>query len=637
MCGIAGVLDIDGEGRATRAVADAMVAALVHRGPDAQGVWVAPDRTACLAHTRLAVLDLSPAGAQPMTSRDGRHVLVFNGEIYNHADLRARLGRRPYRGSSDTEVLLEALTSWGVDQTLEQVNGMFAFALWDSFARQLTVARDRLGEKPLYLARARGTISFASDLAALRSVRGIDWSLEPDVVADYLKRGYVSGGRCIHRGVTTLPPASVGTVDVGRGGVIRTRRYWAPEPARSIVAAGPRERSDQVEEVLRDSIRLRSLADVPVGAFLSGGIDSSLVVALMCQVSDNVRTFSIGFNESDMDEAPHARKIAEYLGTDHTEVYLSAADALAVVPRLPAIYTEPFADPSQIPTALVCSVARRDVTVCLSGDGGDELFAGYDRYARTVELWQRIRPFPMATRRLAAAVIERIGPAAWSAALRGPYRLVRRRAAPSDLGHKVRRLGELLGDDGIPWIYDDLFALWPTPHLLVAGAREPGPIGGEWKGGDPVAWMTAADLRAYLPDDILVKIDRAAMAVSLETRVPMLDHRLVDLAVALPAQDKLVDGVGKRVLRDVLARHVPVEMFDRPKQGFGAPIDRWLRGPLRSWAEDLLDPAVLGSDGLLDPAPILRRWGEHKREERNWQYSLWAVLMLQQWRQHWSI
>jgi asparagine synthase (glutamine-hydrolysing) len=467
-------------------------------------------------------------------------------------------------------------------------------------------------------------------------VPGIDWSPDRDAVADFLKRGYVSGGRSIHSAVETLPPASIAEFDVGEPARKHCHRYWKPRPDVVDVPDGDEARADAVEALLRDSIRLRSFADVPVGAFLSGGIDSSLIVALMQQVcGGDVHTFSIGFDHPDMDEAPYARRIAQHLGTRHTEVYLGAEDALAVVPTLPDIYTEPFADPSQIPTYLVCSVARRDVTVCLSGDGGDELFAGYDRYARTMRLWQRIGSLPGGARRLAAAGIRRVAPATWDRSLRGPYRLASRRPAPADLGHKVRRLGEVLGGDGVGAIYDDLFSLWPNAHRLVPGARAPFAIGGAWNGEPPTRWMTSVDLGDYLPDDILVKVDRASMAVSLEARVPMLDHRFVELALSLPDKDRLVDGVGKRILRRVLARHVPERLFQRPKMGFGAPIDRWLRGPLRPWAEDLLDPERLARDDLLDPAPILARWHEHQAGERNWQYSLWAVLMLQQWRERW--
>jgi len=613
-----------------------MLRPLVHRGPDAQEVWVSPDRSVCFAHTRLAVIDLSPAGSQPMHSLDGRYVLVFNGEIYNHADVRAQLPPTRYRGHCDTEVLLEALRTWGVDRTLERLNGMFAFALWDARDDVLTVARDRIGEKPLYFAVNDDFFAFASDLAALRELSWIDWSIDRDATAEFLKRGYVSRGRSIYAGVSQLRPASVGHLRIDDCCGFRSRRYWWPGEATPSVARSPEARSEQVEELLRESIKMRTLADVPVGAFLSGGIDSSLVVALMRESSGSVRTFSIGFHEADMDEAPFARRMAEHLGTDHTEMYLDSKDALAVVPLLPAIYTEPFADPSQIPTALVCTAARRHVTVCLSGDGGDELFAGYDRYARTVQLWRRFGSIPVPLRRLASAGIRRLEPATWARLLRPAYRATRRRAAPADLGHKVRRLGEVLSSDGVSAVYDDLFSLWQKPADIVRGAHDPGPIGGPWSGEDAVPWMTSADLDGYLPDDILVKVDRAAMAVGLETRVPMLDHRLVELALALPAEDKLVDGIGKQILRRVLARHVPADLFERPKQGFGAPIDRWLRGPLRSWAEELLEPSALAADELLDPEPIRARWREHLSGERNWQYSLWAVLMLQQWRERWT-
>ena len=637
MCGIAGAVDVSGSGRATDALARAMAVPLTRRGPDADGTWSEPDGSVCFGHTRLSIVDLSPSGAQPMRSDDGRYVLVFNGEIYNHADLRTRLGHRGFHGTSDTEVLLRALVEWGTDRALAEANGMFAFALFDTARRRLTLARDRLGEKPLYVAEARGMLAFASDCEALRPVPGIDWNLDRDAVAVFLKRGYVSGGRSLHSGIRQLQPGTVEEFDFGRGTWASSRRrYWDPSTVRLDLPADASERADMAEELLRDSVRLRSLADVPVGAFLSGGIDSSLVVALLCQVSDHVRTFSIGFHERDMDEAPHARRVAEHLGTDHTEVYLTADDALAVVPQLPLIYTEPFADPSQIPTYLVSAVARRHVTVCLSGDGGDELFAGYDRYARTVELWRRMSGVPRGVRGMAAAAIARVPASAWQRTLHAPYRAVRRRRAPTDLGHKVRRLGEMLRGNGVEAIYDDLFSLWPQPEKLVPGAQSPGPIGRWDDRATPERWMSALDLTAYLPDDILVKVDRASMAVSLEARVPMLDHRFVEFSLSCPDEDRLVDGVGKQLLRSVLRRHVPDSIIERPKMGFGAPIDRWLRGPLREWADDLLDPRSLAEDELLTAEPILTRWREHVSGERNWQYSLWAVLMLQQWRRHWA-
>jgi asparagine synthase (glutamine-hydrolysing) len=572
-----------------------------------------------------------------MRTADDRHVLVFNGEIYNHAALRVKLGGpRRFRGTSDTEVLLHALVEWGVDRALAEANGMFAFAFWDAETRRLTLARDRLGEKPLYLARAPGLLAFASDLAALREVPGLDWSLDRDAVADFLKRGYVSGGRSIHSAMETLAPATVAVFDAEGSGRECRRRYWSAQPNQVEVPSCGEERADAVEALLLDSIRLRSFADVPVGAFLSGGIDSSLVVALMRQAAGgDVHTFSIGFEGSDRDEAPYARRVAEHLGTRHTEVYLTAGDALAVVPKLPDIYSEPFADPSQIPTSLVCSVARRDVTVCLSGDGGDELFAGYERYARTLELWRRLRAVPAGVRRLVAAGIGSVSADGWERTLRTPVRVARRRSPPVDLGHKVRRLGDALDHDGVGALYDALFTRWPDAHRVVPGARPAPAIGGAWKGEPARGWMSSADLREYLPDDILVKVDRASMAVSLEARVPMLDHRLVEIAFALPEEDLLVDGVGKQILRRILARHVPPRLFERPKVGFGVPVDEWLRGPLRDWADDLLDRERLASDDLLDPDPILARWRDHRSGARNWEYSLWTVLMLQQWRERW--
>ena len=624
MCGIAGLLDAQRE-EELRARATAMANTLAHRGPDDHGVWIDAEAGVGLGHRRLRIVDLSEHGHQPMVSADGRFVIVYNGELYNYRRLRRELeqtGSR-FRGTSDTAVLLEAIAQWGIETALERANGMFAFAVWDRRERELVLARDRFGEKPLYYCWAGRTFLFASELKALRVDPAFRGSLDRTSVALFLRHGFVPGDRSIYEGVEKVPPGTFIRVqpDAGPARALRAVPYWsardeAERAAHDRVDLGVDEAATEVEAVLGDSVGLRMVADVPLGAFLSGGIDSSLVVALMqAQSTQPVRTFTIGFLESAHDESGNAEQVARHLGTDHTTLTVTPADALAVVPRLPEIYDEPFADSSQVPTFLVAQLTREHVTVSLSGDGGDELFGGYDRYPRFARLARSLGRLPRPARLAAARAL---------------------RAAPArGIGHKARRLGGALGS-GSDAIYRTMMSYWADAPI---GANGSGPATlfddeSRWpRLDDPVERVMCHDTLTYLPDDILTKVDRATMAVSLEARVPFLDHRVYELAWRLPRAYKLRDGTGKWLLRRVLHRHVPAALVERPKMGFGVPLAEWLRGPLREWAEDLLAEDRLRREGLFDAAGVRAKWAEHVSGRADWRYDLWNVIMFEAWLQ----
>jgi asparagine synthase (glutamine-hydrolysing) len=621
-----------------------MADTLVHRGPDDAGVWCDADAGVALAHRRLSILDLSPAGHQPMDSADGRYTIVFNGEIYNFEDLRGELehaGVAPvWRGHSDTEVVLAAVSAWGLGKSLAQLVGMFAFALWDRATRSLHLVRDRMGEKPLYYGWARDVFSFGSELKALKAAPQFDATVDRDALASFVGCGWVPAPHSIYRDAKKLPPGTSLTLsphDVASRAWPEPRPYWSLTQAVSAGREAPFQGSEAdavaaLDQALRTAVRGQMVADVPLGAFLSGGIDSSTVVALMqAQSARPVRTFSIGFRESDYDEADQARAVARHLGTDHTDLYVTPRDALAVVPRLPRIYDEPFADASQVPTFLVAELARKHVTVSLSGDGGDELFGGYSRYAWGAALHARLGRLPVALRSIAAKALTSLSPGAWDRLFRAASPVLPAAARQRLPGDKLHKLAGALPYRSTADLYARLLALWPGSVALGAGespARRQMPQDAQL---DVAETMMLADAKTYLPDDILVKVDRAAMAVSLETRVPMLDHRVVELAWRLPAQLKIRGTRGKHILRSVLARYVPPELTERAKMGFSVPLDDWLRGPLRDWAEALLEPARLRREGFLDAAPIRARWQEHLSGARNRQQSLWAILMFQAW------
>jgi asparagine synthase (glutamine-hydrolysing) len=645
MCGIAGMVDWRAatSADALRSIAEAMIETVRHRGPDAGDVWVEAEGGVALGQRRLAIIDLSPGGAQPMHSADRRFVITFNGEIYNYRDIRRELQAAGHsmRSDSDTEVLLEACALWGVEAAIERAIGMFAFALWDRKTRSLTLARDRLGIKPLYYAATPERILFASQLKAFRPTPYWKPTIDEDAVVGYLRHAYIAQPRTIYREAEKLAPGHILTL---RGGSTPSPKcFW---DLRGIAAAGqrrndpvpdPREAADRLDALLRDSVKLRMIADVPLGAFLSGGIDSSTVVALMqAQSTRSVKTFSIGFHESGYDEAQCAKQVAAHLGTDHTEFYVEPQHALDVIPHLADWFDEPFADPSQIPTYLVSELTRKHVTVALSGDGGDELFAGYNRYVWAERLARAVNLVPRPLRGASAAALRALAPQTWNR-LFGFVPAAWRPALPGDKLHKITTLLDNPQPDAI---YRRLVSQWERPEEVAAAGREPrGPM---WDPTlahdfpDLVPRMQLLDMITYLPDDILTKVDRATMAVGLEGRVPLLDHRVVAYSWSLPLEFKLRGGRSKWLLRQVLDRYVPKSLIDRPKMGFGVPIDAWLRGPLREWAESLLAPARLASDGFVRVEPVRRAWREHLEGSRNWQYPLWTVLMLQAWRARWA-
>jgi asparagine synthase (glutamine-hydrolysing) len=650
MCGIAGFVNLfPGAGaEELRATVAAMATTLVHRGPDDAGVWVDPAAGVALGFRRLAILDLSPGGHQPMASASGRYVIVFNGEVYNFAELRQELeatGVAPvFRGRSDTEVILAAVEAWGLEPAVQRFVGMFAFALWDRAERRLHLVRDRLGVKPLYYGRCCGAYLFASELKALRPFPGFQPEVDRDALALLLRHNYIPGPHTIWKGVSRLVPGSILTLTAE--GPAAPVPYWSARALAEAGAADPfrgteAEAVERLDALLRDAVRLRLVADVPLGVFLSGGVDSSVVTALMqAQSSRPVKTFTIGFHEGGYDEAGYAREVARHLGTEHTELYVTAAEARDVIPRLPALYDEPFSDPSQIPTYLVAALARRHVTVALSGDGGDELFAGYNRYALGRRLWRSVGWMPRRMRAAAARALTLLSPAAWDAVL-GPVRPVL--PAPARVGNPGDRIAKLAGvlvADGPDELYRRLISHWKEPAALVPGSTEP-PTAltdrRQWaRLPEFTQRMAYLDLVTYLPDDILVKVDRASMGVSLEAREPLLDHRLVEFAWRLPTSLKVRRGRGKWVLRQVLFRYVPPRLIERPKTGFGIPLEAWLRGPLRDWAEALLDERRLKTEGFFDPAPVRAKWQEHLAGRRNWHYYLWSILMFQAWREHWG-
>ena len=638
MCGIAGIATWRSDTPLAGEIAR-MTAPLIHRGPDDKGLWCDDEAGIGLGQRRLSIIDLSPQGHQPMTSASGRYVLSYNGEIYSHAQLRSELeaaGLEPaWRGRSDTEVLLACVEAWGIAGALKRAVGMFAISLWDREARTLTLARDRLGEKPLYYGEIGGRLLFASELKALKAVAGDALRVDPDALAEFMRFGYVPAPLTIYRGVRKLPP----------GHWLQLRRVSdaSAEPQPFWELAGPQSERlrdelsraddptliDMVEQRLTEAVRLQMTADVPLGAFLSGGVDSSTVVALMqAQCSQRVRTFTIGFDQPGFNEAPFALEVARHLRTDHTELYVTARDAEQLIPRLPSIYDEPFADSSQIPTTLISHLTRQHVTVSLSGDGGDELFAGYPRYGLTADLWRRIGGVPAKPRRLAAAALRVLSAQAWDRVL-SLLPLSRRRLIT---GRRMHLLAQLLEAHSLGEMYVRLMSQWQPEERVVKGTSQSGFAMRHWDTQrSPLDAMRLWDVRQYLPDDLLVKVDRASMSASLETRAPLLDHRVVELAFALPPHALLRNGMSKWVLRQVLYRYVPPALIERPKTGFSVPLADWLRGPLRSWADELMRPAALPGDGLIDADKVGRMWRNHLSGRFDHSNHLWNILMYQSW------
>ena len=638
MCGIAGYWSSQGNSDAS--VAERMMLRIQHRGPDDGGIWLDEEVGLALAHRRLAVIDLSAAGHQPMISPCGRYVLIFNGEIYNHLELRAQLeeegGSFDWCGHSDTETLLAALRHWGIEPTLKRLNGMFAFALWDRSTRELYLARDRMGEKPLYFGRHGEIFLFGSELKALTAHPRWHGEVDRDSLSLYVRYNYVPAPRSIYLGIAKLLPAHYVVVREQGTVISEPRCYWN---LGNVAERGLREQSvdetaltEELDVLLKDAVRRRMAADVPLGVFLSGGYDSTTVAALMqTQSARPVKTFTIGFHEPTYNEARHAKAIADHLGTDHTELYVTPDEAIDVIPKLPIIWDEPFSDSSQIPTYLVSQLARRHVTVSLSGDGGDELFFGYGRYFKGLQFEHLMNTLPGSVQFSAAAALRRVpvAPLDWlGSRLPGPLRM------PA-LGDRLRKLGNILGTQDPGEGYKRLVSHWQCPETVVRGGREPQTILDIPQSMPNLTGLSERmmywDSVTYLPDDILTKVDRASMAVCLEARVPLLDHRVVEFAWRVPMTMKYRDGKGKWLLREVLYRYVPRAMMDRPKMGFGVPIEHWLRGPLRAWGEELLAEKRLREEGFFDPVPIRKMWTEHVLGKRRWHYYLWDILMFQSW------
>jgi asparagine synthase (glutamine-hydrolysing) len=651
MCGFCGFIQI-GNNSPSEAMlhsAHRMADTLRHRGPDDGGAWVDAEAGIALSHRRLSIIDLSPQGHQPMASASGRFVIAFNGEIYNFVDLRRELEPSgvQWRGHSDTEVMLAAFEVWGVEKSLQRFNGMFAFALWDREQRALHLARDRLGEKPLYYGWIGKTFVFGSELKALRAHPCWRGEIDRGAVALYLRHNCVPAPYSVYKGIAKLPPAQHLRISTLAPDVdAKPQAYWSVGAAVQTGIASPVTGDDEtavteLDSLLRRAVGLRMVADVPLGAFLSGGIDSSTVVALMQQQSmQPVKTFSIGFAEAAYNEAEHAAAVARHLKTDHTELYVTPEDAMSVIPRLPDFYDEPFSDSSQIPTFLVSQLARRHVTVSLSGDGGDELFGGYNRYFWGSRIWNKIQWLPHSVRTKARMAVTTLSPERWNQILSIGKKMLPEKVARELSGHRIHRLAELLAVESPDELYYDLISHWKDPARIVIGAQEPAtnltdrsswPLLASF-----IARMMYLDTVSYLPDDILVKVDRASMAVSLESRVPLLDHHVVEYAWRLPMSLKLRDGQGKWLLRQVLDRYVPRHLIERPKMGFGIPIDSWLRGPLRPWAEELLSVERLQRDGFFEATPIRAKWAEHTSGSRNWQFELWDILMFQAWLDRWK-
>ncbi len=647
MCGITGFLDTrrdrsdsELEARVTR-----MSDRIVHRGPDSSGTWVDESNGIALGFRRLAIVDLTPTGRQPMISSSGRFIMIFNGEVYNYGELREELTKSgiTFRGTSDSEVMVEAIDAWGLVPAVKRFNGQFAFAIWDRRDRFLHLVRDRVGVKPLYYGWVGRSLLFGSELKCLRAYPEFAGEIDRNALALFTRHNYIPAPFSIFQNVYKQMPGTILSFPFDQPG-------YVPEPivfwsARKTVESGLadpftgsfKEAKDQLDGLLRESVRLRMMADVPLGAFLSGGVDSSTIVALM-QAESNipVKTFTIGFLEDEYNEAEHARKVAKHLNTEHTEIIVTSEEARAVIPKLPVMYDEPFSDSSQIPTYLVSQLTRNFVTVSLSGDGGDELFAGYNRYFWGNDIWSKIGWMGTGVRKTLGGSMRLLSPAAWDSLFRTIKPVIPNSLRVPQAGEKIKKISDVISVDSPERLYYRLVSHWKKPDELVIGGQEPRtPLtdSSEWPSvPDFTHWMMYMDLITYLPDDILAKVDRASMAVSLESRVPYLDdHRVIEFAWRLPLDMKIKNGQGKYILRQLLYDYVPKVLIERPKMGFGIPIDSWLRGPLQDWADDLLDSSRMREEGFFDPEEVQKMWQEHKSGTHDNQYYLWDILVFQEW------
>jgi asparagine synthase (glutamine-hydrolysing) len=651
MCGIAGFWDASGVNPESACQFGKMMAnAIAHRGPDDDGIWHSEQDGIILTHRRLSIIDLSPAGKQPMVSPSDRYIVVFNGEIYNHLILKKELEDSnsmigPWQGHSDTEILLVAMEYWGIEETLKRTVGMFSIAIWDRRDRVLTLARDRMGEKPLYYGwqkrNGKSVFLFGSELKALKMHPCFEGKVDRDSLTLFLRHSYVPAPYSIYEGIVKLLPGhllQLRSDDFRLKRLPKSTSYWSlTEMALSGVSSplkgNQSDLVDQLDALLLDVVGQQMVADVPLGAFLSGGIDSSTIVALMqARSSRPVKTFSIGFHEEGYNEAVHAKAVAKYIGTDHTELYVSPEESMEVIPKLPKLYDEPFADSSQIPTFLVSQLAKREVTVSLSGDGGDELFCGYNRYTLTDKLWNMIQPIPVPLRKILASLITSVPTRYWTSLSKF---LPSVSSNYANFGDKMHKGAGALTSRTVEDLYLTCISQTCEPDKLVINGSDPQThltrAKPDLNGLGRIERMMVLDSISYLPDDILVKVDRAAMGLSLETRIPFLDHRVLEFAWKIPHKLKLNHGESKWILRQVLYKYVPKELIERPKMGFGVPIDAWLRGPLREWAENLLDESRLLQEGFFHPDDIRLKWAEHLSGQKNWHYFLWNILMFQAW------
>ena len=649
MCGIAGFLGGDFTNiTLEESTLSEMANLLFKRGPDSSGIWLDASTKIGLAHRRLAVVDLSETGHQPMISDSDRYVITYNGEIYNSSKIRHELTvaklQPKWRGHSDTETLLAGFDVWGIKETIIRVKGMFAIAVWDKKSKELSLIRDRIGEKPVYYgwqgSGSKQTFLFGSELKALKKHSSFCDEIDRSSLALYMRYSYVPTPYSIYKGIKKLEPGTILTVSLQEKSC-RSEKYW---DALEVVRKGYKEPFDvsvseitnNLETILNKTVSQQMVADVPLGGFLSGGVDSSAVVALMqAQSSRPVKTFTIGFEEAGFNEAEFAKLVANHIKTEHTELYISSEDALNVIPKLPKLYCEPFADSSQIPTFLVSTLARQQVTVSLTGDGGDELFCGYNRYMFTNKLWNKLKLVPSAARAFIGRSIENLPKVTWNKTFSTIDRIIPRKFNGISWGDKLQKGASVIGSENLNELYIRLVSSWKDPSLVVIGATE---YQNRFSMNDTfltdlddITKMMAIDMVSYLPDDILVKVDRAAMGVSLETRTPFLDHDVFEFASKIPLEMKLNKGVSKKVLRDVLYKYVPKDLIERPKMGFGVPISVWLKGPLKNWAEALLDSSLLEQQGLFQVSIVRTMWTEHISGARNWQSQLWTILMFQAW------